>query len=80
MSIGIKKSSVPRSAVENTIRRGIEFHEKFHGPVTPAIRMKISRYVIREARKLNLERQITNEPDREGEVILYGPNGRRIQK
>ena len=82
MAVELRRSVVPRVAVENTIRKGIELHEKMHGPVTPEVRSKITRYVIRQARILNEKAKIKDDEimDREGEVILYGPNGRRIQK
>lgn len=75
MSLQIKRSFVPRIAVQRTIQRGIEFHEKFHGPVTPEVRRKIEQFVIRQANILNQRSMIRDDEAEDSSSILY--DGRR---
>lgn len=57
-----EKSIVPRSAVDTTIRRGIEMFEKFNpGQMSDAVRIKITNEVIRLANLMNAEGAIKNE-------------------
>ena len=53
MALELRRSFVPKIAVENTIRRGIEMYQKFHGPVTQEIADKIRAEVIRQANIMN---------------------------
>lgn len=67
----IQKSSVPRIAVENTIRRGIDMYEKFNKiPATDEIRKKITRFVIQQANIMNVTAQI--KEDEFDDTLLYG--------
>lgn len=80
MAAGIERSFVPKIAVERTIQRGIELHEKVHGPVTPEIRAKIVRYVHTQANILNAKRRISDEEMSDTEILLYGADGMRAKR
>lgn len=73
MATGINRSFVPRIAVENTVRRGIEMHEAIHGTkATPDVIKRIREFVLRQANILNLKAQIQDDEMHVNDSALYG--------
>ena len=58
MGLAIKKGSVPRAAVEKTIRRGVELWQLANDnrPCPPHVVKQITQIVHRQAHIMNIER------------------------
>lgn len=76
--LGITKSFIPRTAVQRTIRRGIEMYEAFNGPASPEVKKRIADEVVRQANIMSTRRASEKEKQREigNPTVLYG--GRKV--
>ena len=63
MSVGIKRSYVPRIALEKTIRRGVELWQLANDnvPCPPHIVIQIRDETIRIANRLNKEKEFNDD-------------------